>query len=395
MVFGRHVTFAALLIPLLAAAVAHAQVQLGIDVLASHRFDLVRGQRVGLVTNQTGVNGAGEKTRVVLRRHIGLVALYTPEHGLDGTELAGKYVATKRDPLTGLPAHSLYGPTRKPTPAMLKGVDVLMYDLQDIGCRSYTYISTMIKCMEAAGEVGIPFIVLDRPNPLGGLRVEGPPLEPRWTSFVGQVPTPYVHGLTAGEVAWMANTLGWVKPRCHLKVVKMRGWRRDMVWHDTGLGWVKPSPNIPRRESPAYYVATGLIGELSGIEGGCGGPTPFEIFAARGLEAASFTAKMNGLRLPGIRFSPYERMGVRISIDPRTPANLTGLNVRLLEEVYRVAPNVFRRSRGSHMELFFKCYGSASIRTLIERRVPAARIIAGWRATVERFKVARRPFLIY
>ncbi|MBI4860790.1 MAG: DUF1343 domain-containing protein [Candidatus Riflebacteria bacterium] len=371
------------------------RVQLGIDVLAGQQFQLLRGKRVGLVTNQTGVDGRGTRTRVVLKRHVDLVALYTPEHGLDGTELAGKYVATRRDPLTGLLAHSLYGPTRKPTPAMLKGVDVLVFDLQDIGCRCYTYISTMIKCMEAAGEARIPFVVLDRPNPLGGLRVEGPPMEARWISFIGQVPTPYVPGLTAGEIARMANALGWASPRCDLRVVRMKGWRRDMVWDDTELGWVKPSPNIPRADTPAYYVATGMLGELKGIEGGCGGPTPFEIIAAKGLESRSFTAKMSSLGLPGVRFSPYERMGARLTIDPRTPANLTGLNIHGLAAVYRGAPNVFKRSRGSHLELFFKAYGSASIRRQIERGVPAHRIIDGWTPSVARFRVARQPFLLY
>src|SRR5450432_2127873 len=166
-----------------------AEIDLGIDVLQKQDFAILQGRRVGLVTNQTGVNANGVKTRVILRHAPGvkLVALFTPEHGLDGTETAGRYVSTRRDPVTGLTAYSLYGPTRKPTPQMLSGIDVLVYDMQDIGCRSYTYISTMVKCMEAAGEKGIDFVVLDRPNPLGGIRVEGPPMESQWISFVGQL----------------------------------------------------------------------------------------------------------------------------------------------------------------------------------------------------------------
>src|SRR5450432_4725617 len=159
---------------LFCAASAQASVELGIDVLVSHDYSLLAGKRVGLITNQTGVNSAGIKTRLLLKRYCHLVALYTPEHGLDGTEKAGRYVKSRCDPLTGVIAHSLYGPTRKPTPEMLRGVDVLVFDLQDIGCRSYTYISTMGRCMEAAGENKIPFVVLDRPNPVGGWRVEGP-----------------------------------------------------------------------------------------------------------------------------------------------------------------------------------------------------------------------------
>jgi uncharacterized protein YbbC (DUF1343 family) len=174
------------------ASIASAQVQLGIDVLQSENFAALQGKRVGLITNQTGVNSAGKKTRLILAHAPGvkLVALFSPEHGPDGTELAGKYVASRRDQATGLLVHSLYGPTRKPTPQMLAGIDVLVYDMQDIGSRSYTYISTMVKCMEAAGELNIEFMVLDRPNPLGGVRVEGPMIEPQWISFVGQLPVP-------------------------------------------------------------------------------------------------------------------------------------------------------------------------------------------------------------
>ena len=153
---------------------AQAAVELGIDVLASHDYSLLKGKRVGLITNQTGADSSGTKTRLLLKRHCNLVALYTPEHGLDGTEKAGRYVKSRRDRVTGVMAYSLYGPTRKPTPEMLRGVDVLVFDLQDIGSRSYTYISTMGRCMEAAGENKIPFVVLDRPNPVGGLRIEGP-----------------------------------------------------------------------------------------------------------------------------------------------------------------------------------------------------------------------------
>ena len=246
--------------------------QLGIDVLQQQGFSILKGKRVGLITNQTGVNSAGVKTRVILAHAPGvkLVALFTPEHGLDGTETAGRYVSTRRDPITGLTAFSLYGPTRKPTPQMLAGIDVLVYDMQDIGCRSYTYISTLAKCMEAAGEKGIEVVVLDRPNPLGGMRVEGPAIESRWISFIGQLPVPYVHGMTAGELAKMSNALGWTRPPCRLTVIPMRGWSRQMVWEDTGLRWVKPSPNIPYDTSPLYYVATGMIGELAGMETGRG-----------------------------------------------------------------------------------------------------------------------------
>src|SRR6266852_1692826 len=235
-------------------ATARATVDLGIDVLEHNDYAILAGKRVGLITNQTGVNAEGVRTRVLLRKNCNLVALYTPEHGLDGREKAGRYVRSRRDPVTGLIAHSLYGPTRKPTAAMLRGVDVLVFDLQDIGCRSYTYISTMGCCMEAAGENHIPFVVLDRPNPLGGLRIEGPSVEPRWISFVSQFPIPYVHGMTVGELAKMVNAKSWINGQCKLTVVPMRGWSRDLTWQETGLRWIATSPNIPHATSPLYYV---------------------------------------------------------------------------------------------------------------------------------------------
>ncbi len=265
----------------LVGANASGAVALGTDVLESNGSALLKNKRVGLATNQTGVDSRGLRIRVLLRKNCNLVALYAPEHGLDGTQKAGRYVRSRRDPLTGLTAHSLYGPSRKPTPAMLRGIDTLVFDLQDIGCRSYTYISTMTKCLEAAAENHIEFVVLDRPNPLGDLQVEGPLVEPQWISFVAQIPVPYVHGMTCDELARMINGKGWVG-RCDLKVMPMRGWARNFTWNDTGLRWIPTSPNIPRWNAPLYYVATGLIGELHGPETGVGGARPFEILPARG-----------------------------------------------------------------------------------------------------------------
>ncbi len=389
-----------LFIYLLLAISARAAVSLGIDELERSDFAVLAGRRVGLVTNQTGVDSHGTRTRLLLSRtHIcKLVALFTPEHGLDGTEGAGRYVASRRDPVTGLTAHSLYGPTRKPTPQMLNGIDTLVYDMQDIGCRSYTYISTMAKCMEACGEKGIDFVVLDRPNPLGGIRVEGPPMEARWISFIGQLPVPYVHGMTCGELAKMANALGWVQPRCHLTVVGMRGWSRQMTWEDTGLRWVKPSPNIPYASSPAYYVVTGMIGELAGFETGVGGATPFEIAATKFASAARVTRAMEELHTPGVTFTPYAQgfQGVRLHIEPHNGTNLTALGIYLLQQLNAGAsPDLFIRSRGDKLNLFFKSYGSASIQTEIENRTPVPRIVGSWNATLSRFEAERSPFLLY
>ena len=381
-----------------ASVAASSAVELGIDVLEKSDYAMLRGKRVGLITNQTGINSRGTRTRGLLFKHCNLVALYTPEHGLDGTEKAGRYVKSRRDPLTGVMAYSLYGPTRKPTPDMLRGVDILVFDIQDIGCRSYTYISTMGRCMEAAAENGTPFVVLDRPNPLGGLRVEGPSVEPRWISFVSQFPIPYVHGMTVGELAKMANARGWNGGRCDLTVVPVRGWSRDMTWNETGLRWVPSSPNIPRGTSPLYYVATGLVGELSGPEVGVGSPTPFESITAKWLNGANFTRYFNSLGLLGVSFEPFRSgpfEGSHLRIDPQASANLTGLNIYAMAEMTRANPRLFRQTKTGKLNLFYKCYGSSLIRSQIESGVSPTRIVASWKSNEQQFRGARGPYLLY
>jgi uncharacterized protein YbbC (DUF1343 family) len=396
--FARNKIFG-LLVSAVIAANAPAAVELGIDVLARDDYASLKGKRIGLVTNQTSVDSRGVRTRVLLKRNTNLVALYTPEHGLNGTEKAGRYVSSRRDRVTGLAAYSLYGPTRKPTPAMLNGIDVLVFDLQDIGCRSYTYISTMGKCMEAAAENQIAFVVLDRPNPLGGVRVEGPLVEPRWTSFVSQFPVPYVHGMTCGELARMINARGWINGRCDLRVVPMRGWSRNFTWNETGLHWVPTSPNIPRWNSPLYYVATGLIGELHGPETGVGGARPFELLSARGVSASAFTDYMSSKNFSGVSFSEYQsgnRGGCYLHIEPDARANLTAINVYALAEMNReLRTNLIARSSAGKREMFFKCYGSASIASELARGKGPAAIVADWGDDVARFKSERNQFLLY
>ena len=381
------------------ASTIDAAVELGIDVLEQSNYAILHGKRVGLITNQTSIDSHGNRTRVLLREHCNLVALYTPEHGLDGKEKAGRYVKSRRDPVTGLTAYSLYGPTRKPTPSMLHGVDVLAFDIQDIGCRSYTYISTMAKCMEAAAENHIEFVVLDRPNPLGGLRVEGPTVERPWISFVSQFPIPYVHGMTVGELAQMINAKGWAGGRCNLTVVPMRGWTRSLTWADTGLRWIATSPNIPRGSSPFYYVATGMVGELSGPETGIGGYAPFEMISAKWLNSERFTSYLQSLDMPGVVFQEFQRgpqHGSLLRIDPKAPADLTALGVYMLAELNRSSGSaLFRRTSRSKLDIFFKVYGSSSIRSQIERGVSPESIVAGWKQNVANFRQARAAFLLY
>ena len=378
---------------------AHAVVDLGIDVLEQSNYAILKGKRVGLVTNQTGANRKGIRTRMLIRQNCNLVALFTPEHGLDGTEKAGRYVKSRKDRQTGVMAYSLYGPTRKPTPDMLRGVDVLVFDMQDIGCRGYTYISTMGKCMEAAGESHIPFVVLDRPNPLGGNRIEGPSVESRWISFVGQFPVPYVHGMTVGELAQMVNAKGWVDSHCDLTVIPMRGWSRDMLWGDTLLRWIPTSPNIPRVSSCFGYVVTGFAGELAGVETGVGGPAPFESISSSSVNAESFTRYLNSLGLSGISFHSLHRgkqEGSYFTLSRNPDTNLTGVGVYMLSEINKSSRNsLFRRSSQSKLELFFKVYGSASIRSQLEGGMAPAKIVASWQANESNFRRARAPYLLY
>jgi uncharacterized protein YbbC (DUF1343 family) len=377
---------------------------LGIDRLVEDQFSVLRGQRVGLITNQTSLTRNGVKTRVAIQRGIGrnFTALYTPEHGLEGTEKAGIHVSSRRDPVTGLIAYSLYGATRKPTPAMLANIDTLLFDLQDIGTRSYTYISTMALAMEAAAENGKRFIVLDRPNPLGGLRVQGPPLEARWKSFVGQIPVPYVHGMTTGELAKMIVGQGWIKRNPQLMVVPMRGWQRGMAWRDTGLRWMPTSPNIPHANSPFYYAATGILGGMDGVDIGIGTSRPFEYAGGKGINPQQFASDMNRLGLSGVRFAPYMSSrkpgfgGVQVMIDPHGQTDLMGLAVLLSSEVAKRSGGLpLRATRGDTLNLFHKVYGSDSLWRDLNQRRPVGQIVASWQSSLNRFRSARQAYLMY
>lgn len=377
---------------------------LGIDVLEATGFSALAGKRVALITNQTSVNRRGRMTREVLARasQVNLVKLFTPEHGLDGRVRAGVKVQTEKDSVTGLTAFSLYGQYRKPTSWMLQGIDVLVFDLQDIGCRSYTYISTMIRAMEACAESNKEFVVLDRPNPLGGNRIEGPGLVRRWQSFVSEIPVPYVHGMTAGELAIMTNESGWIKRKARLGVVKMRNWTRSMTSPGLRLPWVATSPNIPNRDSPFYYAATGMLGGLANVDIGIGTNRPFEYAGAEGIDARSFRAALDRRGFPGVRFSEYSSsrkpgfVGVRMRIDANTPADLTYLDVALMSEINRrTNGRPFATASKSQMDLFHKVAGTDRLARDIRRGVDPATIAAGWRSGVESFRRSRGRFLLY
>lgn len=275
-------------------------VELGVERLLANP-EILKGRRVGLITNPTGVDSAMRSIvdRFNTAEDFELTALYGPEHGVRGDAQAGSDVAFYTDEATGLPVFSLYGETRKPTAEMLKDVDVLVFDIQDVGTRFYTYISTMAYAMEAARDNRIPFVVLDRPNPQGGLRVDGPVLEPEYASFVGLYPIPLKHGMTVGELALLFN--GEYRIGADLEVVRMKGWKRKMLYGDTGLPFVMPSPNIPTTDTVHVYPATALF-EGTNFSEGRGTTKPFQLVGAPYADAAEYARELNALGLPGVMF---------------------------------------------------------------------------------------------
>jgi len=287
----------------------------GLDVIAANGFAEFTGRRIGLITNQTGVDARGRHIADLFAGAPGvkLVALYAPEHGIRGQQEAGAKIAGGKDKHTGVPVYSLYGKTRKPTAAMLKGVDALVFDIQDVGVRFYTYISTMSLAMEAAAENRVAFYVLDRPNPIGGTMVEGPVLNPSNKSFVGIQPIALRHGMTVGELATMFNEEGWLArgARCELHVIKMAGavknksgWRRNMLFEDTGLRWVPPSPNMPRPSTALLYSGTGLL-EATTFSEGRGTDDPFERVGAPWASADDLTSRLRNF-VPSLWLRPTD-----------------------------------------------------------------------------------------
>lgn len=401
---------------LLAAASANAQtppaVKTGIDVLKRSGFELLKGKRVGLITNPTAVSASLQATIDILAAAPGvkLTALYGPEHGVRGDVTAGGHVDTFTDPSTGVPVYSLYGKTKKPTEDMLKDVDVLVYDIQDIGARSYTYINTMAYAMEAAAEYNKEFVVLDRPNPLTGDRVEGNILDMKFSSFVGQYPIAYVYGMTCGELAAYLNGEGLLAggKKCSLTVVKMEGWTRAMNWDDTGLQWVPTSPHVPNAETALFYSATGILGELDAVNIGVGYTMPFQLIGAPWIEARKFADSMNAHHLPGFFFRPlsykpyYGAMkdkqlgGVQVYLLDRKKADLVAMQLYAIETMFALYPdaNIFTANKERN-EMFDKVMGTDTVRKALEAKTPVAQITAGWKTGMDEFLVKREKYLLY
>jgi len=381
---------------------------LGIDVLQQESFQILKGKRIGLVTHPAGVNNKAIPTVSILSSAPGvkLVALYGPEHGVYGDELAGKKVDNATDPKTGLPVYSLYGKTRKPSPEMLAGIDALVVDLQDIGSRSYTYISTLALAMEACAEQGKEVIVLDRPNPLGGLRVEGPMLNPKFVSFVSQIPVSYVHGMTMGEIAKFINA-EQLKGRCKLTVIEMKDWNRNQRGLDTGLLWIPTSPHIPKAETCFYYAATGILGEIGTINNGVGYTLPFELAGEEWINhevlAKAMNAKFNSIYFRPVTYRPFYGdqkgkicRGVQIMIKDYTNAPLTELPIHIFAQIQKLHPDKDLFKAGSDkIEMFDKVNGSDWTRQMLIKRRSADEITAQWRKDAQAFQEIRKKYLIY
>ncbi|MGB7979033.1 MAG: DUF1343 domain-containing protein [Chlamydiales bacterium] len=382
-------------------------VSVGVDIFFQEgHLARLQGKKIGLLTNQTGVNNQMQTT-VQLFEETGLIAaLFSPEHGLKGEHYAAALVQHSAE--NGIPVYSLHGETRRPTPQMLKGLDVIIYDIQNTGVRSYTYATTLFYMMEEASKLGIEVIVLDRPNPINGLIVDGPMLEDSWRSFIGYVNTPYCHGMTIGELARFFNEEYQVG--CQLVVIPMKGWTRSMSYRDTGLAWIPPSPNVPEPDTPLFCPATGILGELSILNIGVGFTLPFKIVGAPWIDAAHFAAKLNGQKLPGVHFQPYhfrpfwglykglDCQGVLIQItDPKTykPLSVQFLLLGMLKSLY---PKEFlkRFANTSRKDLFCKANGTDAVyEILLKEKYPAWKLIELHKTEREAFLEKRKKYLIY
>lgn len=362
----------------------NAAVQLGVENLFSPAYKpLLSGKKIGLISNHTGIDSQGRSTISLFKHNAetygySLVALFAPEHGLTGIHYAGEKVADERDQ-TGITIHSLHGATRRPTPAMLKDVNLLIYDIQDIGSRSYTYISTLFYAMEEAAKAHIPFVVLDRPNPLGGLLVDGPMLDEKLRSFVGYINVPYCHGLTVGELAQFFN--GEYQVGCDLTVIPMKGWRRRMTFQDTGLTWIPTSPQIPEASTAFFYPTTGLLGELQIVNIGIGYTLPFKLVGAPWINSQKLAQNLNFQNLPGVRFHPFHYSpffgrfagepchGVLILVtNPQTflPVTTQYVILGVLKSLY---PKHFKKGlqdSSSSQEMFNKVNGTAEVYRLLK-----------------------------
>ncbi len=375
--------------------------KLGVEVLLEERKDLIEGKRVGLITNPTGVDQELNSIVDLLYNDedVELTALYGPEHGVRGSAQAGEYVEYYMDEETGLPVYSLYGETRKPTPEMLEDVDVLLFDIQDVGSRFYTYIYTMAYAMEAAQENNIEFIVLDRPNPIGGEKVEGPVLDPEYASFVGNYPIPLRHGMTVGELAKLFNEEFGIG--ADLTVVEMNGWERDMYYDETPLDFVMPSPNMPTLETAMVYPGAALM-EGTNVSEGRGTTKPFELIGAPFINSTQLAEELNALQLPGVMFraasftplfskhSGNLSNGIEIHVTDRDAYIPVETGLHIVKTIYDLYPEdvTFR-------DFFHNLIGNGWVLEAIQNGQSVEEIKAQWQDELDAFKDVRANYLLY
>ena len=395
---------------------APAEVIPGIEVLESYGFEELIGKRVGLVTNPSGVDRRLRSTIDILFEapEVNLVALFGPEHGVRGDAYAGDKVDGGRDPKTGLPVYSLYGSTREPTQEMLKGIDVMVYDIQDVGVRCYTFISTLGLVMRACAKAGIEVLVLDRPNPLGGLKVEGPLVRDGFHSFVSEFKIPFVYGLTVGELAGLINEEGLNcgqtgdQPhlKCKLNVIPMRGWTRDMLYEDTRLPWVLPSPNIPSVHSALCYAAAGIGGEFGHLNIGVGYTIPFQTFAAEWIDADELKSRLDSYDIPGtafrtIHYKPISGSlsgklvhGVEFFFTDWEAATVSLTQFYVLQAVQELYPehNPFPMKKTRMLDIV--C-GTDYVRTTFGKRLKVEDIVDYWNKDVRDFKTLSQKYYLY
>ncbi len=390
---------------LLAPAAGHARphvktghVKTGIDVLEEAHFAPLRGKRVGLITNQTGVDSRGRRTIDLLAgaKGVKLVAIFSPEHGIAGQ--ADEKVPSGTDDATGLPIYSFYGETRRPTDEVLRGLDALVFDIQDAGVRFYTYITTMAYAMEEAARRQILFCVLDRPNPLGGVRIEGPVLDRDRLNFVGYFPMPVVYGMTMGELAKMFNVENHIGAGLH--VIDMRGWRRRDTFQATGLKWISPSPNLPTLEALLLYPGVEIL-QAGGVSVGRGTAKPFELLGAPWIRGTELAQKLNARRIPGVRFEPAQFTpgagmykdaaceGVGIHVTDRTSLLPMSLGIEIAAELSALYPDHF--DSGKLIELLGS---NDTVERLKRGQVPAS-IVRSWQTQLAAFRRMRAKYLLY
>lgn len=390
-------------------------VKIGAEVLISDGFSVLEGKRVGLITNHTSI---------INRKHLidylynndgfDLISLFAPEHGIRGKADAGAIIETETDSNTGLPIFSLHGDTNKPTPEMLNGLDILVFDMQDVGTRFYTYISTMGLAMQASSEAGIEFLVLDRPNPIGGNLVEGFTLEPENKSFIGMYEMPATHGMTIGEIALMLKGVPMLDglENLELNIIKMEGWTRDMYWPESGLPWIPPSPNIPNFDTAVIYPGACFFGSTSASEGR-GTKEPFILIGATWGDGEFLADKLNSYNLPGLYFEPSSF----------TPRSIDGMstNPKLLDQqvegiryvitdykavkpvkagIYAMHTFFHHAPEGKKPDFFWvqpmlNVSGTSKIYRMIEKGLPPEAIVQAWQQDVIDFEKIRKPYLMY